>query len=103
MLVICEWVGSIAGLIGAVLLASNSRASPYGWLAFITANVAMIVFALGIDARGLLVQQLGFMATSCLGLYRGRVLARLYRRRVSDSCGPERDEGRGGQTNGTNQ
>ena len=70
----CEWIGSGLGLGGAFLLATNSRLSRYGWLAFLGANIAMIVFAVGIDAYGLLVQQLGFTATSCLGLYRSRLL-----------------------------
>lgn len=74
MLAICEWIGSVAGLIGAALLASNTRASPNGWFAFIVANIAMIVFALDIEANGLLLQQLGFMATSAVGMCRAGVL-----------------------------
>lgn len=65
-----EWAGTILGLLGALLLATNSKVSRYGWLAFLGANIAMIAFALGIGAYGLLVQQIGFTATSCLGLYR---------------------------------
>lgn len=33
----------------------------------------MLGFAVGIDAHGLLVQQLGFFVASCLGLNRTRV------------------------------
>ncbi len=69
-LAVFEWSGSILGLLGAFLLATNSGLSRYGWLAFLAANVAMIVFAAGIGAHGLLLQQLGFTASSCLGLYR---------------------------------
>lgn len=65
-----EWVGSFSGLAGAFLLATHSRISRYGWLAFLAANVAMIGFALSIHRYGLFVQQLGFMGTSCLGIYR---------------------------------
>lgn len=65
-----EWAGSILGLAGAFVLATNTRFSRYGWLAFLMANVAMIAFSLSISAFGLLVQQVGFMATSLLGLYR---------------------------------
>lgn len=65
-----EWAGTILGLLGALLLATNSKVSRYGWLAFLGENIAMIAFALGIGAYGLLVQQIGFTATSCLGLYR---------------------------------
>lgn len=65
-----EWAGSLSGLLGAFLLATHTRVSRYGWLAFLAANVTMIGFALGIGRYGLLVQQLGFMATSLLGIYR---------------------------------
>jgi hypothetical protein len=70
MIDIFEWTGSLSGLIGAFLLATHSRVSRYGWLAFLAANIAMIGFALGIQRYGLLVQQLGFMGTSMLGIYR---------------------------------
>ena len=43
-----EWTGTVLGLLGAFLLATNSRISRYGWLAF--------------------------MATSLLGLYRTGML-----------------------------
>lgn len=69
-----EWAGSILGLLGAFLLATHTRLSRYGWLAFFAANLAMIAFALGIDRYGLLVQQIGFMGTSVLGLYRAGFL-----------------------------
>ena len=65
-----EWTGSLSGLAGAVLLATHSRISCYGWLAFLVANLAMIGFALSIHRYGLFVQQLGFMGSSFLGIYR---------------------------------
>lgn len=65
-----EWIGSLSGLLGALLLATHTRVSQYGWIAFFVANVALIAFSVGIDRYGLLVQQLGFMGTSLLGLYR---------------------------------
>lgn len=65
-----EWAGSLLGLLGAFLLATHTRFSRYGWLAFFAANLAMVAFAFGIGRYGLLVQQVGFMGTSLLGLYR---------------------------------
>jgi drug/metabolite transporter (DMT)-like permease len=65
-----EWGGALLGLLGAFLLATHSRVSRYGWLAFLAANVAMIAFAVGISAYGLLVQQIGFTCTSLLGIHR---------------------------------
>lgn len=66
----CEWAGCALGLAGAFLLATNTAVSKHGWIAFLIANVAMIIFANGIKARGLMLQQLGFLATSALGIYR---------------------------------
>ena len=68
-----EWAGSVMGLLGAFVLATNSRFSCYGWLAFLVANVCMLVFAVNIHAYGLLLQQIGFTATSLLGIYRTRL------------------------------
>jgi hypothetical protein len=65
-----EWAGAFLGLLGAFLLATHSRLSRYGWLAFLGANMAMTAFAVMIGAHGLLVQQLGFTATTLLGLRR---------------------------------
>ncbi len=67
---ILEWAGSILGLAGSAALATNTPFSKYGWIAFLMANFAIIGFARGIRANGLLLQQIGFCATSCLGLFR---------------------------------
>ncbi len=80
-----EWTGSLLGLLGAYLLATHSRVSRYGWLAFLAANVAMMIFALGIERYGLLVQQVGFMGTSLLGLRRAGLWPRL---RPADHASP---------------
>lgn len=68
-ILVLEWAGSLLGLTGAFLLAVHAHFSPYGWIAFLLANLAMIGFAIGIRRYGLLVQQLGFTATSLLGIY----------------------------------
>jgi hypothetical protein len=71
-----EWIGALLGLLGAFLLATHSPISRYGWLAFLGANVAMTAFAMAIGAYGLLVQQLGFTATTLLGLRRSGLWSR---------------------------
>jgi len=65
-----EILGSVAGLTGAFLLATNTQISRWGWVLFLVANLALIGFSIGIDRFWLLIQQIGFMATSLLGLYR---------------------------------
>ncbi|MBK4736146.1 hypothetical protein [Noviherbaspirillum pedocola] len=77
MITFFEWAGSLLGLVGAFLLATHTRFSRYGWLAFFAANLAMIAFALGIHRYGLLLQQTGFVATSILGLYRAGFFGRV--------------------------
>jgi hypothetical protein len=67
-----EWGGAVSGLIGAFLLATNTKWSKFGWIAFLVANCLIGAYAMGIGARGLLVQQIGFIVTSMLGLYRVR-------------------------------
>jgi hypothetical protein len=81
MLTALEWAGSLLGLLGACLLATHSRVSRYGWIAFLAANITMIAFAFGIDRYGLLIQQTGFMGTSLLGLHRADLWPR--RRRMT--------------------
>jgi hypothetical protein len=75
-----EWSGSLLGLLGAFLLATHSSVSRYGWIAFLCANVAMIAFASIIGAYGLLLQQIGFLCTSLLGIHRAWLKPRRMRR-----------------------
>lgn len=65
-----EWVGSILGIAGAFLVAINGKYASYGWLCFLMANMVMIGFAMESGLYGILTQQLVFMATSMLGLWR---------------------------------
>lgn len=73
MITFFEWTGSLLGLLGAFLLALNKPGlARFGWLGFILANFAMIVFAVSIHRDGLLLQQAGFLFTSLLGFWRSR-------------------------------
>lgn len=65
-----EWSGCLVGLLGAALLATNTYISAFGWAMFLAANFLMMAFAHQIERYGLLVQQLGFTATSILGIFR---------------------------------
>lgn len=71
-----EWLGCGFGLLGAGLLASNTAVSRWGWWAFLLANFFMIGMALLIGRYGLLLQQVGFTATSLVGLARAGFLPR---------------------------
>jgi hypothetical protein len=65
-----EWSGSLTGLIGAALLATNSDVSGLGFVAFLLSNACWLAFALYTRAFGLLVMQIGFTVTSVLGIWR---------------------------------
>lgn len=65
-----EWSGCALGLLGALLLASNTRHSRWGWIAFLASNGAWIAYSLLVDAHGLLLQQAGFTLSSLLGVHR---------------------------------
>lgn len=65
-----EWLGCLTGLSGALLLALNSRYSGYGFVAFLVSNVCWIGYGALSGSWGMVVMQLGFTATSVLGLYR---------------------------------
>lgn len=65
-----EWCGAGLGLLGALLLALNTRHSGWGFVAFLASNVCWIAFALMSGTYGLLTMQVGFTLTSLLGVYR---------------------------------
>ena len=70
LLLILEWLGALLGLFGAFILATNRSYSRWGWWFFLAANFAMIALALGLSRWGLLVQQIGFVGSSSLGVWR---------------------------------
>ena len=65
-----EWLGSLSGLLGAFLLATNTGVSGYGFVAFLVSNACWLVVGARRAMWGLLWMQLGFTATTALGLYR---------------------------------
>ena len=83
-----EWIGSLSGLLGAFLLATHTRVSRYGWLAFLVANLSMGIFALDIHHYGLLLQQVGFTLTSLLGIYRAGFLSSVPRHDAMEQSWP---------------
>lgn len=65
-----EWTGTVFSLIGAFLLAFNFKFSRWGWVSFLFANFTMLLFAQLINRSGLSLQQVGFIASSVVGLIR---------------------------------
>ena len=49
-----EWVGTVCGITGAALIASNVRLSPWGWWLFLLSSVSLCAFGLNAGAYGIL-------------------------------------------------
>lgn len=67
-----DWIGCVMALVGSLLLALNTRASGWGFVAYLVSNCAWIAFAASSGITSLLIMQAGFTMTSLLGLYRWR-------------------------------
>lgn len=65
-----EWTGTVCGIAGATLIACNVRLSPWGWWLFLISSLSMAVYAVKIGAYGLMLLNICFVATNCLGLWR---------------------------------
>lgn len=65
---LCEWSGSLSGLAGAALLAAKTPIAGYGFVAFLASNVGWICYGIRTRTWSLVVMQVGFTATSLLGI-----------------------------------
>ena len=74
---VVEAVGALLGAIGAMLLATNSRWSGYGFVAFLASNVAWLSFGQGAGHWFFFAQQLVFTFTSLLGIWRWLIKPRM--------------------------
>jgi nicotinamide riboside transporter PnuC len=64
-----ETCGALTGIAGALLVASMSQYSRFGWLLFLCSNVCWIVFAVQGKFHKLLLQQFAYTGTSLLGIW----------------------------------
>lgn len=69
MMKITQWLGCFFSLLGAFLLALNCQYSGWGFVAFLAANICWIIYAWIGRVPGLMLQNLGFLATSLIGIY----------------------------------
>ena len=65
-----EAVAALCGLLGALLLASRGDHAAWGWAAFLASNAGWIAFGWIRGHWFLLLQQIGFTATSLLGIWK---------------------------------
>lgn len=67
---ILEWTGTVAGVFGAALVASNTKYSAFGWISFLISSTCIAGYAFLSQAHGLLVLECTFILTNLLGLWR---------------------------------
>lgn len=65
-----EWVGAVFGVLGALLVALQIRASGFGFLAYAMSNIAFIAFALNGQHWGILAMNCIFLLLAFLGFFR---------------------------------
>ncbi|EGL53930.1 MAG: nicotinamide mononucleotide transporter [Pseudomonadota bacterium] len=70
----CEFAGSLFGLIGAFVLARQDQGSEAGFIFFLISNLFFIHFSITNRYFALLAMQIGFTATSLMGIYNGFIL-----------------------------
>lgn len=78
---VLEWTGTICGIAGAALIASNVRLSPWGWWLFLASSVALTAFGFIVGAYGIMSLHLCFVLTNVVGIM--RVWVPYMRRRIS--------------------
>ena len=70
MLTVIEWIGTLFGIAGAVLLSCNVRLSPWGWWLFLVSSISLCAFAVMVGAWGLLALNACFVCTNVNGIIR---------------------------------
>jgi hypothetical protein len=90
----CEIISALTGLLGSVLLALHTRISPWGWIAYLVANLASIVFLDTVHAHWLIAQQAGFTVSSAVGLIRSDLVRPRWRAWRASRTPPPRSTSR---------
>ncbi|HGH3423951.1 nicotinamide mononucleotide transporter [Pseudomonas sp. MAFF 301449] len=65
-----EWIGSLCGVLGALMISTNTRVSPWGWWLFLVSSLSLCCYAVLAQAWGLLLLNGCFVATNITGLIR---------------------------------
>ena len=65
-----KWVGSITGIIGALMLALNNDYSMYGYIFFIISSLALTYEFYRDKITSMLLQQFIFLTINLLGAYK---------------------------------
>ncbi len=65
-----DWIGSLLGIVGSILLAFNIEISGYAWIIFLISNFIWMHFAIKRRIWSLLSMQIGYAIIDSFGLYR---------------------------------
>ncbi len=64
------WFGSIAGILGAAIVASNISISGWGWVVFLISSISWLIVGFKRKDWALFYINLAFTATNTLGIIR---------------------------------
>jgi len=64
-----ETLAAAFGIVGTLLLAFNGRFAGWGFMAYLVSNTGWIAFAVHGQHWAMLVQQLAFVVSSCIGAW----------------------------------
>ncbi len=70
MIFLTEWIGTVFGICGAMLIASNVKYSVWGWWLFLISSLSLCLYASLQGAWGLLVLNGFFVFTNVTGILR---------------------------------
>lgn len=65
-----EYLGSVLGILGAVLVAINIEESKYGFILFLLSSIVLMIFSKMQRLSGLFIMQFVFMGINAIGIYR---------------------------------
>ena len=67
---ILQWAGCGTGVLGAILLATKTKWSGYGFLLFLASSVFWMAYGVVTHTEGLITQQVVFTLTSLAGIWK---------------------------------
>ena len=65
-----EWTGSVAGALGALLIALNLPISGYGFVIFLLSSTSWLVAGMATGNRRLVLMNVAFTLVNLVGIYR---------------------------------
>jgi hypothetical protein len=70
MLTAMKWIGTVAGVVGAAMIALNWGVNLYGYMVFLVSSLLWLAVSLHQRERSLAVLQLAYTIINLIGLYR---------------------------------